>query len=280
MDSLCNQFCQPLLERYTRSEASALWRLFVSEVCHWPESRTYFCKDSDFTDTERTRLLTIANQLAQGIPYQHLTGYQELRGLRWKVSPDVLIPRPETAELVDWIVDDCHDHTPHTVLDLGTGSGFLAVSLALAFESATVIGLDISTAALRIANDNALQHQAKVTFVEGNMCATTLPIQAPLDLIVSNPPYICPSEASAMNDTVLDHEPHLALFAPEHDPLLFYRAIAHHAQTLLAPHGILYLEINQRYGTDTCTLLQTHGFQTELRRDTFGNDRMIKAQKG
>ncbi|MBP5259513.1 MAG: peptide chain release factor N(5)-glutamine methyltransferase [Paludibacteraceae bacterium] len=277
MDALREKFCSALSSRYTRSEALALWRVFVSEVCGMTESQTYFCKDNDFTDKQGQILTTIGRQLAQGVPYQHLLGWQELGGLRFRVSPDVLIPRPETAELVEWIRQDLASHPPATLLDLGTGSGYLAVTLSLAFPHAHVTAVDLSDKALAVAQENAQFHHTAVEFIHADMLQP-LPLDSRLfDLIVSNPPYVRPGEKKDMDDTVLEHEPAMALFVPENDPLVFYRSIGETAQNLLSPAGTLYVEINRQLGAETCALFQSQGFRTELRRDSFGNDRMIKA---
>lgn len=279
MDALREKFCSTLSSRYTRSEALALWRTFVAEVCGMTESQTYFCKDNDFTDKQTQLLTTIGRQLARGVPYQHLLGWQELGGLRFKVSPDVLIPRPETAELVQWIRQDMDGNPPSSLLDLGTGSGYLAIALRLAFPSARTIAIDLSDKALAIARENARFHQTEIEFIKADMLRP-LPLgDNHFDLIVSNPPYIRPSEREGMDDTVLEHEPAMALFAPEDDPLVFYRCIGETAQKLLSPKGSLYVEINQWLGAGTCAIFQSQGFKTELRQDSFGNDRMIKVVK-
>lgn len=277
MNQLRQHFLLLLADRYTQSESASLWRAFVAKVKGIPENQTYFCKDSDFSNKECDELATIASQLAKGIPYQHLLGYQELGGLRFNVSGDVLIPRPETAELVQWITDDCALSPAPRILDLGTGSGYIAVALAFALPKAKVTALDFSVKALQMARSNARLHQVSIEFVEADMLGPLPFAEDAFDILVSNPPYILPDEQEDMDSSVLDYEPHQALFTLADDPLLFYRSIAKTAQKCLSRQGALYVEINQRFGCQTCELLQSMGFITTLRQDSFGNDRMIKA---
>ena len=212
-------------------------------------------------------------RLAQGEPLQHIMGYTEFHGARFKVTGDVLIPRPETEELVEWILR-VYDDSPRRVLDIGTGSGCIAISLAKARPHWQVHAIDISPAALDIAANNARWNGANVSFHQADIL--TLQDAETYDIIVSNPPYIAPSEQADMHINVLQYEPHLALFAPEDDPLLFYRHIVLYAQHHLAASGGLFLEINQRLGKDTCTMIEsnTH-LKTMLKKDMQGNDRMV-----
>ena len=279
MESPREKFRLALSGRYTRHEADSLWRAFVSAVCRVPENQAYFREDSDFTEAQRARLEAIGAELAAGVPYQHLLGYQELGGLRFKVSANTLIPRPETAELAEWIQSDLARRPPAAILDLGTGCGYLAIVLALAFPDAEVTAVDLSAKALEVACENARLHRVSVHFAEADMLQP-LPLgDTRFDLIVSNPPYITPSEKAAMSDTVWAHEPAMALFAPEGRPLLFYESIARTASDRLTPGGSLYLEINQRFGAGTLRLLEKEGFSAALRQDSFGHDRMIRASR-
>ena len=218
-------------------------------------------------------------RLSQNEPLQYVLGHTPFHGLDFKVSPDVLIPRPETSELVDWVIS-CSSAFPELhILDAATGSGCIAVSLANALPKAHVSALDVSDAALRVARSNASACGVVVDFFKFDLLAgMTLP--ARYDVVVSNPPYVCDSEKAAMEANVLDYEPHLALFVSDSDPLIFYRRLAKLAFDALNDGGMLFLEINERFGAQTCSLISDSGFsQVTLKKDFFGKDRMIMAVK-
>ena len=192
-----------------------------------------------------------------------------------------MIPRPETEELVAWIIQD-QANQPINVLDLGTGSGCIAVSLAKNLPQAKVQALDVSPEALQVAQSNATYHATKVRFMQDNLLEPQKLHEAipdhSLDVMVSNPPYVTPAEKKQMRANVLDFEPDLALFVPQEVPLLFYKAIAQLAQQKLKPGGKLYFEINEQFGQETKEMLQSMGFQEVIiRKDGFGKDRMTRA---
>jgi len=306
---------------YDDREVRQIIDLLLEEVCGLTRVDRIMHPDLKIADEQRTRLVQVAHQLSQGVPVQQALGYAWFHGARFTVTPDVLIPRPETAELIDWIlqdypsgsahaINDAPSASPVRILDIGTGSGIIAITLARLIHNSTVWACDISTAALSVAFNNACQQGVdNVQFAQIDILAavdkfsdqqlfnkfsTAYPppdVENPvdempdlstpcqqLDVIVSNPPYIAHREAAEMSDLVLDHEPSLALFVSDDDPLLFYRVIGHFALRHLSPHGALYFEINAAYGAETRDLLLSLGFtHVELRQDVTGRDRMIKA---
>lgn len=243
----------------------------------------YADKVRQFSESERQTFLNICGRLAKGEPLQYVVGHTLFHGYQYDVTPDVLIPRPETEELVDWTLETVQSLSPsHPVrlLDAGTGSGCIAISLQLALPQAEVEAWDISPTALEVAKGNATRLQAPVRFRERDMLAIdSAEATAPsFDLIVSNPPYICQCEAADMEANVLQHEPHTALFVPNDDPLRFYRALARHAQRKLRVGGALLVELNRAYAEATAQLFADMGLKdVELRRDGFGNVRMCRA---
>ena len=216
-------------------------------------------------------------RLKKNEPVQYVIGRETFCGLTFEVGPDVLIPRPETQELVRWIVDDWRENAACRILDIGTGSGCIAVSLAKLLEGAVVDGWDVSEGALQVAGRNARRNDVEVGFLRKDVLSA-LPGKERYDVIVSNPPYIAEKEKVVMDANVLDWEPSLALFVPDDDPLLFYRTIAVLAKEMLTENGLLYYEINQAYGPDTVQMLKSLGYSSvELKKDIWGNNRMIKA---
>ena len=223
------------------------------------------------------------SDLKKQIPVQYIIGVTEFYGLSFEVNKNVLIPRPETEELVSWMLENSERKTQNEklkILDIGTGSGCIAISLAKTIPNADVNAIDISLEALKTAKKNAIKNKVNIQFIEADILnISTLPDQ--YDIIVSNPPYVRELEKEMMQLNVLEHEPHLALFVKDQNPLLFYDKIADLAKTDLAINGRLYFEINQYLGKETVDLLKQKGFKNiELKKDLFGADRMIKADKG
>ncbi len=250
------------------------FRLSLSDIC--------IGKDTQLSADSQTQLEEIAQRLLNQEPVQYVLGETTFAGRTFKVTPDVLIPRPETAELCEWI-DTSISPSGKRVLDIGTGSGCIAITLALAWPEADVTAWDISAEALAVAQENAEHLGARITFRQVDIL-----MEAPASwegvgechLIVSNPPYITAREATAMEHNVLDWEPHRALFVPDNDPLLFYRAIARYAQQALEPQGWLYFEINPLYADELHRLLDTMGYHhVETKKDQYGKQRMIRAQR-
>ena len=231
----------------------------------------------EFSEAEILLWNGVIEQLKQELPIQYILGKTNFYGLEFLVNPNVLIPRPETEELVDWIIKTNSNGNLSTIniLDIGTGSGCIAISLAKNISEAHVFALDISEKALATAKENAKKNQVAVTFIQKNILTTT-DLEMEFDIIVSNPPYVRNLEKTEIKNNVLANEPHLALFVEDNDALLFYRKIAELAIKNLSPQGKLFFEINQYLGKETVELLSDLGFQNiELRQDIYGNDRMI-----
>lgn len=237
--------------------------------------------DLEFSDAEISQWNLVLEELKQEIPIQYILGITNFFGLDFQVNPDVLIPRPETEELVDWIIKTNSNGNLSTIkiLDIGTGSGCIAISLSKNLPNASIFALDVSKKALEMAQINTLQNETKITFIEKNILETTS-FEQQFDVIVSNPPYVRNLEKAEIKKNVLENEPHLALFVADDDALLFYRKIAQIAMKNLQSGGQLYFEINQYLGKETFDLLSDLGFQNiELRQDIYGNDRMISCRK-
>lgn len=257
-------------------EASALAFMLIEETTRLSKSEI-LTSECDGIDTDH--LLSLAQIIAQGTPIQQVLGYAYFCGMKLKVTPSVLIPRPETEELVRWVAEETP--APHSILDIGTGSGCIAIALAKALPQAALTAIDISSDALTVARENAILYNIDIDFIQADILnPSPLFADRQYDVIVSNPPYICRKEADEMEKNVLDHEPHLALFVPDDDPLLFYRAIATQALKMLTPGGTLFFEINRLYAKELTTVLQSMGFRhITVRRDQFNNTRMLRARK-
>ena len=263
---------------YTQSEASALTRIIATEMLGIPQM-TFFLKDDVTLKAEQEAMLfNTIERLKKHEPIQYIQGYSDFCGLRFKVTPATLIPRPETSELVEWIAAD-HSGKAESILDIGTGSGCIAISLAHKLPESKVTAWDISNNALAVATENSRNNGTEVNFEQVDILSYNH-TESLFDIIVSNPPYIKENEKSIMHSNVLNWEPHTALFVPDSDPLLFYRTIAKKGLTLLKPGGTLYFEINRAHGAETMNMLADYGYTNiELRKDFAENDRMIKAVK-
>lgn len=237
-------------------------------------------------DADQGLFLNWIDRVAQGQPVQQVLGHAWFYGRRFLVNEHVLIPRPETEELVQHALQFLKgldsQPVPPRVVDLGTGSGCIPLTIKLEQPQARVYALDISMDALAVAVENARLLNTTVSWLHGDMAAETLPepieLAAPFDLIISNPPYVTRAEAAQMEAHVLEHEPHLALFAPDADALWFYRAIARHARRLLSPHGMVALEINEALGAETAALFTSMGWQAAVHKDLSGRDRFVLAR--
>jgi release factor glutamine methyltransferase len=220
------------------------------------------------------------SKLKKEIPIQYILGETEFFDLKFKVNNKVLIPRPETEELIEWVLKNSKLKTQNSklnILDIGTGSGCIAISLAKNLPNAEVYAIDISSEAIKIAQKNAEINKVSVNFIETDILKIE-ELQYTFDIIVSNPPYVRELEKEKMHQNVLANEPHLALFVENDNPLLFYDKIADLAKSYLTKNGNLYFEINQYLGKETVDLLKSKGFNTiELKKDLFDVDRMIKA---
>ena len=243
------------------------------------------------SDTEVEKWNSMLVQLQQDKPIQYITGEAWFYGLRFEVNENTLIPRPETEELVAWILNSpiTQNPSPITILDIGTGTGCIPIALKANLSQGNVTAIDVSKKALEVAKRNAESNKVEINFIQANildvedlliLLTPNSQLPASIDIIVSNPPYVRNIEKLEIKKNVLDYEPHLALFVEDTDALLFYRKIAQLALKSLSPKGLLFFEINQYLGKETVELLQNLGFKNiELKKDMFGNDRMVKSEK-
>lgn len=270
-------FRQSLASHLDPGEINATWRIVMKHIMDYSPVDMILRGDHELPDFFPARMDDITSRLLADEPIQYILGKASFYGYEFTVTPATLIPRPETEQLVDMIVDENPD-SDLRVLDIGTGSGCIAISLALALKWPQVTAIDISEQALAVARKNAAYNKTKVQYLQADaLHLTTLPCE-PLDIIVSNPPYVCYNEIPGMEANVLDYEPHTALFVPDDDPLLFYRAIARYASGALKPGGRIYLEINRQYGNETAALLAGEGFEdASVVVDSYGNARFVKA---
>ena len=265
------EFWRPLTTVYDSGEAKAVAQLVYEQRFHLSLADVLCGRTGD-----EGQLRQIQQRLLQGEPVQYVLGEAQFCGRSFHVGHGVLIPRPETEELCRLIVKEAKATPGMSVLDIGTGSGCIACTLAAELPGAQVSAWDISESALKIARENARRTAVSVSFQQVDILAEKP--DASFDLIVSNPPYICESERATMLPNVLEHEPEEALFVPDDDPLRFYRAIGHFALHALKADGLLLLEINERQGAATKDLLSGIGFpHIIIYKDQFGKDRFIKA---
>ena len=276
------ELCKSLASRYPEREAKAVIR-YLLEVGYGLSMADIISGTSESIPADE--MGKNLRRLLNGEPVQYVIGKAEFGGRIFRVTPDVLIPRPETYELCQWLEEEERgkrkEERDFSILDIGTGSGCIAITLALDMPQAKVEAWDISADALTVARENAQELQAKVKFEQVDVLSS-LPAQGGLGWvsIISNPPYICQKEAVEMEQHVLDHEPHQALFVPDEDPLLFFRAIARLGQKALHKDGRLYFEINPAYHQELTEMLDKMGYsEIETRKDLFGKNRMIKAKR-
>lgn len=275
-----NYIKQAINGQYPDTEASAIAKAILTDVFQLSTTDLYASKDMNFSTNQAEKIEVIITRLRANEPLQYILGNCYFCGLNFHVEPGVLIPRPETAELVEWIIADRKSSdSPIRILDIGTGSGCISISLAKNLPQSEVYAWDISEDAIRIASDNANRLDANVRFRQTDVLGQ-VPTDTMMNVIVSNPPYITEAERTDMDANVTDWEPNTALFVPDNTPLLFYERIAEIGKQILTPDGTLYFEINQRFGTETVDMLRKKGYRNvELRKDLSGNDRMIKAER-
>jgi release factor glutamine methyltransferase len=273
-------FKQELQGLYDEREIKSFINLIMEEYIALNSAQLLVSGDKTLNESVLLKIKFAINDLKVYKPVQYILGKTFFYDLEFNVTPDVLIPRPETEELVKWIIDDYKSHLQvFTLLDIGTGSGCIPVSLKKHLPQARVNAVDISEKALEVAKRNAKQNEVSINFMQLDILDRERWQELPeTDVIISNPPYVCDSEKQMMQPNVLDYEPHLALFVSNDDPLLFYNAIADFALQKLKPNGSLYFEINENFVLQTKTLLEIKGFTNcEIRKDMQGKDRMIKA---
>jgi len=275
---LYRQMVDDLTQVYPEGEARALVRRMFEDGFGLSQTDVLLGKDSELSADDIANAREIVARLLHHEPIQYILGFTDFCGHRFRVAPGALIPRPETQQLVHLVLDSLPAGCRGGILDIGTGSGCIALSLALALPDAHVTAWDISDEALSVARSNAALHpQARVTFEQADILAPPAADRR-WQVIVSNPPYVLQSEACRMEPNVLDYEPHRALFVPDDDPLRFYRAIGRYAQSHLAPGGMLFLEINQTLGAETAHLIEESGLlNVRVERDSFGLDRFVIA---
>lgn len=269
---------QHLQGLYPDSEICALTNWILEKVSGMNRTQLLTNKCTIFSETMHADIRNITKRLCQYEPIQYIFGEMEFRGLSFLVNHSVLIPRPETGELIDLILQKVSGQTHCSVLDIGTGSGCIAISLAKERPLWQISAWDISVDALHTAQTNA--HRNKVHIITREVDILTEPTEETRwNIIVSNPPYICEKEQAEMEDNVLKYEPAIALFVPNDDPLLFYRHIAQYAHHHLSDGGFLFFETNRAYGNETVSMLKQYGFSDiELHKDISGNDRMVEAR--
>lgn len=273
-----SQFVELLRPIYGEEEAESFFYLILEDKHQLKRIDLALQPDLVFSAAELSVWHSFVDELQKEIPIQYLLGKTSFYGLDFEVNENVLIPRPETEELVEWIIQSQKSEVGSqklSVLDIGTGSGCIAISLAKNLSNAAVFAIDVSERALATAQKNAELNKVNVTFVHQNILET-LNLEQSFDIIVSNPPYVRNLEKEEIKKNVLEHEPHLALFVEDDNALVFYRKIAELAQQHLSPNGQLYFEINQYLGKEMVDLLQKMNFKAiELRKDIYGNDRMV-----
>jgi len=277
-------FLDQLSSIYDANEVNSLYMMVLENIVNISSAKIKAFPEIEISTPDGERITNILTRLATGEPIQYILGHTEFYGLTFKVNPSVLIPRPETEELVDWILSSLRNSelAVGKFLDIGTGSGCIPVSLKKNLSDAQVSAIDISTEALQTARENAELNKVDINFVQEDILNPThySLLTAHYSLIVSNPPYVTLEDKKLMHTNVTDFEPHTALFVPENAPLIFYKAIADFASTHLEKDGLLFFEINESYGKQVVELLNNKQFTNiELRKDMSGRDRMIKAEK-
>ncbi|MCO5947839.1 peptide chain release factor N(5)-glutamine methyltransferase [Mucilaginibacter flavidus] len=270
-----------LKDIYDANEIEAITLLVINEICNLSKAKIKAFPETEILLEQNNELNNIFEELKTGKPVQYILGKTEFYGFPFNVNPSVLIPRPETEELVEWALASVgsRQSAVGSILDIGTGSGCIAVSLKKNLPGYKVSAIDISGEALQTAASNAVLNNVDIEFIKHDILNIKSEIKIPKsEIIISNPPYVTLYDKTQMHTNVTDFEPHSALFVPENDPLLFYKAIANFAITNLTQNGLLFFEINESYGNETVELLKNKGFKgIELRKDMSGRDRMVKA---
>lgn len=265
---------------YDIEEADNLFFWSCEELFQWNKPRVVMLKHQQMEEQHRKALEPVLKRLLTGEPVQYIFGKAYFLEFSLRVSPNVLIPRPETEELLKWVLEENAHKKEPIIVDLGTGSGCIAIACSRMLPASRVYATDISQEALSIASENAAANKALVQFFHADMLQS-LPNEIPqADILISNPPYITLSEASEMRKNVIDFEPHIALFTPAEEPLIFYRALLHHAQFKLKQGASLYAEINENKADDLLALCKKHpALQASVKRDLRGKPRFLKVTR-
>lgn len=267
-----------LQEVYSADEIRNLLRIIFEEYLGWDLTTWLLSKQRTINQSDLLKINFAIKDLKRHRPIQHIIGKADFCGMTLRVDENVLIPRPETEGLVELAKDRCP--SPKRILDLCTGSGCIAIALAKVIPNAEITAVDISEKALEVARQNAWNQGVEIKFMQADILSDDLAELPLFDLIVSNPPYVHEQEKADMQPNVLDYEPHLALFVPDNDPLLFYRRIAKTAHKHLVPNGLLIVEINENLGEETAGLLRAKGFETSLHNDFKGKTRFAAGRMG
>lgn len=272
-------FLKSLGSKFSEEEILFLFRILCEDFFDLPRHKLALQLDQQLSLEQQTELDNALLLLQKEYPLQYIIGHTEFYGLKIKVNSSTLIPRPETEQLVDWIISSTNKNKEVKIVDIGTGSGCIAISLAKYLPGSKVFALDISAEAIKTAKENALLNKVSVQFDEMDILNSP-ELNQTFDIIVSNPPYVLESEKEMMKKNVLDYEPATALFVKDTDSLLFYRAIAKLSKEKLNPGGHLFFEINENKGDQTVDLLKKLDFvNIEIKQDYREKDRMIRAQK-
>ncbi len=273
------QLVNQLSKIYEHAEAVAITHMVMQELTGQSKSERRMASHIELTEAQALRLQQMAAQLEQCCPVQYVIGKAWFYNMELLVNEDVLIPRPETEELVQWVLEEVQNIAAPTILDVGTGSGCIPIAIKKNWPDATVFALDVSDAALSIAKKNAAIQKAEVHFLHADILDENIWPAQTFDIIISNPPYIPQQESHVLDKNVTDWEPHLALFVPDNDPILFYKKISAFAKKHLHANGSLFFECHQQYVKQVLTALKEIGFDAQQKADMFGNDRMVKAVK-
>ena len=279
MQTTIQKIKEVLSPLYSTGEIKNIIRIIFENIKNYSQVDIIMNQDEIFSQFIKDKVDMILKRLVNHEPIQYIFNEAYFQGLTLKVTPDTLIPRPETEELIDIIVKENNQSDLH-VLDIGTGSGAIAIALAKSLKFPIADAIDISQKAIDIAQENAKAHKVKINFFIRDILSAEIPTNSVYDIIVSNPPYITLREKDSMEPNVLDYEPHTALFVPDNDPLMFYRAITHYAVYALNPGGRIYFEINSLYGKETAKLLSDNNFiDVDIIKDMYGLDRFVSAAK-
>ncbi len=275
-------FTDKLSELYPQTEIDSFFFLLIEEYLGFERIDTVLKSAFEISQEQFNLLESATNKLQKEEPIQYILGKTEFYGLPFFVNEHVLIPRPETEELIEWIIEKVTSTSlsdQNNILDIGTGSGCIPITLKKKLSKANITSIDVSEIAIEVAIKNAELNNVEINFIHQNILNTS-ELHKKFDLIVSNPPYVRELEKDEIKNNVLENEPHLALFVEDHNPLLFYDKIADLAKEFLLENGLLFFEINQYLAKETVELLEAKGYKNiELRKDLFGNDRMILAHK-
>ncbi len=281
ISDIAQYFRNELSSRYEKDEIEIFIQYCFEDFIGFTKMDLMIKHDRTVSESDLLKFHFAVKDLKRGRPIQYILGKASFYGMEFIVNTHVLIPRPETEELVKLILDDAKSHAESfSILDIGTGSGCIAIALKKNLPRCHVYALDISEEAIKVAKENALRNECEIHFIHGDICDQAMIAKLhPCTIIVSNPPYIKSSERSSMHENVVEHEPHLALFVPDEDALLFYKYIAETGKSKLKAGGAIYVEINEALGIDTAILFQKAGYSdVQLLQDMQGKDRMIKCK--